>query len=234
MTRDLGQRQADFLAALRAGDEAAARAVVTRAQADGLDASTIYYQIFAPSMVTVGLLWEQNELSVAEEHLATAITERLIGQLSPAFDRPASTSAGGSVVLGCVVGERHALGLRMLADLFRAAGWRVLYLGPDVPNADWVRLAQRFSADLVAISASQLRHVLPVQTLIGELRAALPELQIMVGGAIFTLEPELWRAIGADLHHPDPEIAVRLATERRLRPAARPAERAAAASGQPS
>lgn len=207
---DRSARQAAFVAALRDGDERAARAVVEQARAAGADVATIYFDIFAPSMVTIGELWEQNELSVAEEHLATAITERLIGQLSASFDQP--SQGGGNVVLGCVTGERHTLGLRMLADLFRAVGWRVLYLGADVPTSDWTRLALRFSADLVAISASQPRYAGPVRELIGALRAAMPELTIMVGGAMFGLEPQLWQQVGADLFHPDPQTAVKLAT----------------------
>lgn len=220
MTHEIHSRQASFVTALRNGDEQAARTIVEQARADGVDVYTIYFDIFTPSMVTIGELWEQNELSVAEEHLATAITERLIGQLSASFNQT-PPGRGGNVVLGCVAGERHALGLRMLSDLFRASGWRVLYLGADVPNADWSRLALRFNADLVAISASQRRYVEPIQELIGELRTALPRLMIMVGGAVFSLEPLLWQQVGTDLYHPDPQTAVTLATAAYARNTAR-------------
>lgn len=222
MTHDIASSQAAFVTALRNGDEQAAHAIVEQARADGVDIYTIYFEMFTPSMVTIGELWEQNELSVAEEHLATAITERLIGQLSAAFNQ-APPGRAGNVVLGCVTGERHALGLRMLSDLFRAQGWRVLYLGADVPNADWRRLALRFSADLVAISGSQPRYIEPIRELIGELRTALPQLTIMVGGAVFRLEPLLWQQVDADLYHPDPQTAVTLATATYARNTARQA-----------
>lgn len=214
MSEQLQQLQAAFTTALRGGDEIAARAVVEQAHATGIDVSTIYYDIFAPGMITIGELWERNELSVAEEHLATAITERLIGQLSTAFNQPVTEQERGQVLLGCVAGERHALGLRMLSDLFRAQGWRVLYLGADVPDDDWTRLAVRFNADLVAISCSSRRLIPQVQALIAALRAAQPKLLILVGGAIFVQEPELWQAVGADLFHPSPLIAVTMATAR--------------------
>jgi MerR family transcriptional regulator, light-induced transcriptional regulator len=216
MSVDLSEQQAQFTAALRRGDEAAARVIVERALADGATAPDVYYDLFAPGMVTIGELWERNELSVAEEHLATAITERLIGLLSPSFDQPADQAARGSVVLGCVQGERHALGLRMLSDLFRQAGWRVLYLGADVPNADWVRLAVRINADIVAISAGSTRLLPQVEHLIAELRAALPALGVLVGGAAFSVDGDAWRAVGADLFHPRPQIAVAQATARYL------------------
>ena len=214
---DLVQQQTAFTHALRNGDEAAAQTLVEVAQAAGTDLATIYFELFAPSMVTIGTLWEQNELSVAEEHLATAITERLIGQLSPGFTQSALQGTRGNAVLGCVEGERHALGLRMLSDLFRQQGWHVLYLGADVPRADWVRLAVRFNASLVAISAGAQRHAPALRALVQELRAVLPQLTILVGGAAFRQEPDLWQQIGADLYHPHALTAVALASARHMR-----------------
>ncbi|MDP9313945.1 MAG: cobalamin-dependent protein [Chloroflexota bacterium] len=216
MSIDLEQQLRAFIAALRTGNEAAARAVVEQLRSQGVAPSTIYYEVFAPGMITVGDLWEANELSVADEHLATEITHRLIGLLSPSFNQPPSTGERGSVVLGCVEGERHVLGLRMLADLFREQGWRVLFLGADVPQADWIRLALRVNADLIAISASAERLLPQVEALIGELRAALPQTAITVGGAVFGRNPELWRQVGATLYHPNPQMVVMLASAQRV------------------
>lgn len=211
----LEHHQQTFVAALRAGDELAARKVVEQASAAGAEPAAIYFQIFAPSMVTIGELWERNELNVAEEHLATAITERLIGALSPRFGESPPRSPG-SVVLGCVEGERHTLGLRMLADLFRNQGWRVLYLGADVPTNDWLAIANRYQADAVAISVNMIQHLVAVQALIAELRASLPDLLVVVGGSAFTHDDDLWKQTGATMYHRDPFTAVTEATQHAL------------------
>lgn len=221
MTYDLKQAEIAFTTALRNGDEAAAHSVISEAQSACVDATAIYLKVFAPSMVTIGELWEQNELSVAEEHLATEITERLIGQLSPSFSAQQAVGQPGRVVMGCVAGERHVLGLRMLADVFRQQGWRVLYLGADVPNQDWTRLVMRFDADLVAISACAERHETLLRDLIRELRAASPQLEVLIGGGCFDRDQELWRKVGATQHHPDALTAVTLATARYARDTAR-------------
>lgn len=207
MGNDLSDYQQRFLAALRQGDEAAARQVVDDVRATGVDGSTIYYELFAPSMVTIGDLWERNEVNVAEEHLATAITERLIGGLGPLFEREVA-SQGGVVLLGCVAGERHALGLRMLADLFRREGWRVLYLGADVASDDWVQMAIRCKADVIAVSASTPRLASAVKQLIEHVRAVLPQTMIVVGGAAFAGDDTLWREVGADIYDADSQSAV--------------------------
>jgi MerR family transcriptional regulator, light-induced transcriptional regulator len=206
--------QRDYLAALRSGDEGSARAIVARGRAAGVAASEIYLHIFTPSMVTIGELWERNELSVAEEHLATAITDRLIGELSPSFGQAGTPEPPGTALIGCVAGERHALGPRMLADLFRRHGWRVLYLGADVPTEDWVTLAVRYGSNLVAISVGMRLHLPAARALIERLRAALPDVVVLVGGSAFAQNPNLWRELGADLYHTDTTIAVEQATAR--------------------
>ncbi len=195
-----------FLIALRQGSEQRARAVVDHARADGVTLTALYFKVFAPSMVRIGELWEQNELSVAEEHIATAITERLIAILSPSFrSQHSEPSEGhGVIMLGCVAGERHVLGLRMLADLFREQGWRVLDLGADVPAADWVDLARRYNVDVVAIAMTATRHLTTLKSLIRELKASVPGVKILVGGAVFDQNPTLWQTVGADVYNHDP------------------------------
>ncbi len=202
--------RAAYLAALRVGDEHEAREVVERAQQDGLSPAQVYFEVFAPSMVMIGTLWEQNDISVAEEHVATAITERLIAALSPSFSPPQRehTRHRGTVILGCVAGERHVLGLRMLADLFREQDWRVLDLGADVPIGDWVELARRYGVDVVAIATTTSRHLPAVKSLVDKLRTELPHIRILVGGAVFDQNPDLWQEIGADAYDPAPARAV--------------------------
>jgi methanogenic corrinoid protein MtbC1 len=205
--------RAAFTAALRAGDEIVARGVVTQASLAGMDPYKIYFEIFAPSMVEIGEMWERNELTVAEEHMATSITERLIGELSPWFNSMAQPNS--TIILGCVQGERHTLGLRMLSDLFRQQGWRTLYLGADVPTEDWVRLLARTQAHAVAISVNIQRHTLQVRSLITELRKVQPQVYVLVGGAVFNRNPDLWHTIGADYYHAEPLKAVQHITAHR-------------------
>ena len=93
---------------------------------------------------------ESGELSVAREHLlSTAVRARL--------ERLLADSRGGVrgvAVLACVAGERHELGLLMLAAVLRADGWRVAYLGPDTPVLDALRLAEDLEAQALCLSAA--------------------------------------------------------------------------------
>lgn len=212
MEQDTQPYQDALLEALRAGDSPRAHGVVAAMRSAGVPPIEIYLRVFTPSMITIGDLWERNELTVAEEHLATAIVERLIAELSPSFAELPGASQIGTALIGCVAGERHVLGARMLADLLRQHGWRVLDLGADIPIHDWVKLAVRFQADLVAISVNMADNLPAAQMLIAEVRAACPDTFILAGGAALDRGPEFARGLGANLYHPDPLAAVTLAT----------------------
>ena len=106
--------------------------------------------VFAPLLRRVGDGWESGELSVAQEHLASSAVrahlERLLAD--------ARGAVRGTAVLACAPGERHELGLLMLAVLLRADGWQVAYLGADTPVVDATALAADLHARLLCFSAT--------------------------------------------------------------------------------
>jgi methanogenic corrinoid protein MtbC1 len=105
-------------------------------------------QIVAPILEEIGKGWEEGRLSVAQEHLATeTIRSRLVTLLADARG-----AVRGVAVLACPAGERHDMGLLMLAVLLRGDGWQVAYLGADTPVADAFGLAEQLDARVVALS----------------------------------------------------------------------------------
>jgi MerR family transcriptional regulator, light-induced transcriptional regulator len=136
-----------------------------------------FAEVFGPALVEVGERWAAGTLTVAQEHLVS-------GAVRAALQRLLADMRGnvrGLAVLACAPGERHEIGLLMLAVLLRADGWQVAYLGADVPVADVVALTERIRADALCFSAS-----LPetAETLAGELAAiqALESTTVLVGG----------------------------------------------------
>ena len=83
-------------------------------------------------MKTIGELWERDAISVADEHLATEISQRVAARLfwRALNGRPRRRER---VVMAAVQGEEHVLGLRLAADVLESAGFDVLYLGADLP-----------------------------------------------------------------------------------------------------
>ncbi|MEI6107437.1 MAG: cobalamin-dependent protein, partial [Opitutae bacterium] len=132
------------------------------------------------SLYEVGELWEQNRISVANEHLATAISEGLLNLIYPRLF--ATPRNGKSAVVTCVANEHHQIGGKMVADLFEFHGWRGYFLGANTPVRDVISLIGEKRAEVVALSvaiASGLPTVISAAT---EIRAAFPALPILVGG----------------------------------------------------
>jgi methanogenic corrinoid protein MtbC1 len=127
----IGER---YLAALCAGDASTAEALVAEAVGAGFEPSAIQVRVIAAAMRRIGEMWAHGELTVADEHLASAISQRALLPLHEPL-QIAPPRSRERVVLGAVEGQAHVLGLRMVADVLEGAGFHVLYLGADVPTS---------------------------------------------------------------------------------------------------
>src|SRR5689334_1926491 len=121
-----------FAEALLAGDEVGAEIAIREAIDSKLSSAEIDEQLIAPALWLVGEMWERGEISVAEEHLATEISVRVLA-LREAH-RVMRSRTGRRVLLATPTGELHVVALRMVENLLRDAGYDVVMLGPDVPG----------------------------------------------------------------------------------------------------
>jgi methanogenic corrinoid protein MtbC1 len=128
-------------------------------QAFAIEPQVAFREILEPLLARVGTAWQRGELSVAQEHLATqAVRARLAWRLAEA-----RAGVLGAAVLACLPGERHDVGLLMLAVLLQADGWSVAYLGAETPLEDALALARRVSARLLCLSTTLVGgHGLPL------------------------------------------------------------------------
>ena len=195
---------AAYLRAIREGDRRAAFGVIDRAHEGGLDVGCIYLDVFQPALREIGRLWQENEITVADEHLATAITQSAMVRL---YERAYAWEADGgpTLIAACADVERHEVGLRMLCDLLELRGWRTRYLGAAVPIESLVAMVQAHPPDAVALSASIAPHLPRLRAMIAAVREATGARApvVLVGGRPFLDDPELAIRLGADLTAPD-------------------------------
>jgi methanogenic corrinoid protein MtbC1 len=172
-----------YLNALLAGDRQRCREEFAAWLAAGTDLRTIYQDLLQRSLYDVGVQWERGRVSVAKEHLATAITESLLNLVYPRlFNQP---HVGRSAVVTCTANEHHQIGGKMVADLFELNGWRGYFLGANTPVRDLLQLIQEKRVDVVALSVTVY---FGLDSLIGaaaEIRAQFPTVPILVGGQAF-------------------------------------------------
>jgi methanogenic corrinoid protein MtbC1 len=180
---DLAALQQEFLRAVLEQREDLEMQTVQTALSSGLSWKQIFLEIFCPTQVEIGRLWEAGELDVATEHAATAMTERLMSRLAQPH-RPPWMEPVGSVVVACVEGEHHCVGARMVADFFIDAGWETHYLGPNVPRDELTRFVAHTHPDAVALSIALPEHGREFQESVERLRATRgsASLPILLGG----------------------------------------------------
>lgn len=142
----------------------------------------------APLFRRIGEEWHERRLKPAQEHLATAVMRNVLsslaGDLSP-------QTAAPKLMIATLPDERHEIGALLVASSAAAMGWRVTYLGPDLPADEIASAALECGARAVAISS-----VLPPdeEALLDEIRSLREQLpahvDLLVGGrAAAELEP---------------------------------------------
>ncbi|ALV37768.1 cobalamin-dependent protein [Streptomyces sp. CdTB01] len=182
--------------AVRAGDEYQACAAVLDAVGSGLDAETVLLDVIGAVQLRVGTEWAANRLTVAEEHAATAIHERVVAALAhhPEHRGPAPTRA--RVTVACVDGEWHALPARLLAEVLRRRGWQVDFLGAQVPTPHLIAHLHQTGSRVVALSATLSPHLPTAHAAITACQAV--GVPVVAGGAAFGPDGRHARALGAD------------------------------------
>jgi len=172
-----------FLDALVAGDRQQCVDIFESWLAEGTDLRVLYQDRLQRALYEIGVLWEQGRVSVATEHLASAITEGLLNRVTPRL--LAMPKSGKSVVVTCAANEYHQLGGRMVADFFEMNGWRSYFLGANVPVAEVVALITQKQPDAVALSLAIYFNLDTLLETARSIRAAAPAIPILVGGHAF-------------------------------------------------
>lgn len=136
-------------------------------------------KLIQPAFVTIGAGWHSGSVSIGQEHFATQFMRRRLQALLGVYD---IVDGHATIVAACAPGEQHDMGLLILALMLVRRGYRVIYLGPDVPSDGLVQVVEQVDADLVCLSAAsettfdaakEVTHVLKT--------AARPPL-VVVGG----------------------------------------------------
>jgi MerR family transcriptional regulator, light-induced transcriptional regulator len=187
----LAEERSVFLRALFKGPRKLAADIALEALRQGNALTDIYVEIFQESLYEVGRLWESNKITVAQEHMATAIVQWSIAQLYPHVQL-AQTSRGNAVITG-VQGEHHQVGANLVADALEASGWTVRFLGTDMPHEGILQAVEEHRAELLGISTTMLVHVPQVCDLIGKVKRRFGKdtPRIVLGGGAFRNSPNL-------------------------------------------
>lgn len=156
----------------------------------GISVERLVMDVIRPAQFQIGQLWQMNKISIADEHVATAIAQFALAQLYPHARRQANT--GQRIFVACVEGELHDMGARMAADLLDLDGHDVTFLGANVPTDHLIRKVVAARPDLVVLSISMTFHLGALHEAVRRLREEVdPPPPIAAGGRALAWYPEL-------------------------------------------
>ena len=184
-TRRTSDRQTPALArsygdALRVADGHRAESIALAALGP-LSGPGVYSRIIAPAMHWIGDLYDQNAITVADVHVATAISHRVAAALYPSMSVRAADSRE-TIVVAAPVGQHHSLGLRMAADVLEGAGFRVIYLGTDVPTDALAAAVGTFQPALVCLALSAPADSEKFEQAMASVAETRPGTPVLAGG----------------------------------------------------
>lgn len=136
------------MAAVQGLDAITLESVLMRARV-ALSHTVFLEALIVPMMQTIGDLWRDGALRIMHEHLASAIVRTLLGSLAT----PASLSPiAPHIIITTPAGQLHEIGALIAASIAGVEGWRVTYLGPNLPAEDVAAAVQQDPARVVGLS----------------------------------------------------------------------------------
>ncbi|HUS13673.1 MAG TPA: B12-binding domain-containing protein [Chloroflexia bacterium] len=154
-------------------------------------------ELIYPALVEVGELWRRGEWTVAQEHFASAIMR---GRLANMLHSSPFNPTGRLVLVACAPDELHEIGALIMALYLRRSGYRVIYLGQNVPLDTLVSISRTLRPVVVCCSASRpetASNLRPLAGLAAELQRQTGYQPLLAyGGSIFNRHPQLAEQLG--------------------------------------
>lgn len=196
----------EFKEALFDTDHDRAVAVIHTALENGVTPEEVVFSIIIPSIdQTINQIILDDSLCLAQHFLTAQISSDIVEEMLPLFTK--APQVIGRVVLGTAFGDLHSLGKRIVAGCLRAQLIEVIDLGVNVRPEKFVQEAVAHHAEVIAISAMMLHTARSDQGALGVRKLLIEqdirEVSLVVGGAPFRFNPDLFSIVQADAWAPD-------------------------------
>lgn len=182
------------------GDRRAALRFIEEALRSGATADDVRRRVVQAAQREIGRLWQEDRISIAQEHMATAISQLALAHLfQHATFRP---RVGKKILVACVPGEQHDFPARLLADALECAGYDVRFLGADVPLDSLLRAIEAERPDVLALSVTMVFNMPSLSATVQAVRKqANQRVPIAVGGHAYSgfSQSRLMSSTDADL-----------------------------------
>lgn len=195
-------------------DSSSLMSTVDALMARGADVEDVYFDLLAPAARLLGFLWETDACSFADVTIGLCRLQQLVYDVSDSAPKLTDDDAGRDVLFAMAPGDQHAFGLVLVSEHFRRSGWRT-EVAPTASCADLVRLVSTRRFDLIGLSLADTQWLDGLPAVIGAVRAAScnGDIKVLVGGRVFSEQPALFAAVGADATAEDARLALSTAIQ---------------------
>lgn len=191
--------------------------VVHDAVAAGVSPEDIVFRVVLPAMdLMIQAISRDGGASLAQHYLTAQIADAVTSEMVAKFAK--APEVAGRVIIGTAEGDLHSLGKRIVTGCLKARMIEVTDLGVNVPAEKFVAKAVARNAEVIAISTMMV-HTAKGENGCSRVRALLAErglsgkIKIIVGGAPYRFDPDLYRTVGADAWAEDGITAGRVIVE---------------------
>lgn len=149
--------------------------------------------LIVPALKHIGEEWEQGSVALSQVYMSSRLCEDLMDSILPPSDPDRIRHPRMAI---CALEDYHILGMRLVYSTLRASGCELLRYGrQDIEGV--IRLVIADDIEILLISVLMLPSALHVRTLKKRLEDIGSRVKLIVGGAPFRFDPQLWREVGA-------------------------------------
>ena len=164
--------------------------------------------LISNTLKRIGDSWEKNQLSLSQVYMSGVICEKIIDKIL--LPQAPNKKHQPKMAIG-VFEDFHLLGKRIVYSTLRASGFELMDLGGGLTIDDIVSVVKSEKIELLLISVLMLPSAIRVKELTEQL--ANVDVKIIVGGAPFRFDKELWKEVGADYYGNDSAEALAIVSK---------------------
>jgi MerR family transcriptional regulator, light-induced transcriptional regulator len=189
MTQNLDEVRAAWVEACLSFDEATAERIVKQAFAV-FPSEAVCLKVLQLGISEIGAGWYANQVTVQQEHFASALAMR---QLNTLLTSAPSPTRSRRILIACPPTENHTFSTLLLTLMLRYRGWDVVYLGANVPIARLEATFEQVKPQLVILTAQQLHAAAMLFNVAHFLQGQ--KVKLAYGGLIFNHSSDIRKRI---------------------------------------